>query len=52
MPVTVRKSRRQSGGFDIVEISTRRVIGHSRSRRKARISAAIRNRALKSRRHG
>ena len=45
MPVSVRKSRK--GGYDIVEDSTGRVVGHSTDGRKAHISAAIRNEYVK-----
>jgi len=47
MPVSVRKSRRKSGGWDIVNTRTGRIEGHSSSKRKAEISAGYRNRAHK-----
>jgi len=42
MPVTVRKNK--SGGWDIVERATGKIKGHSTTKRKAEISASIRNR--------
>ena len=44
MPYTVRKSRRKSGGYDIVHAKTGKMVGHSKTKRKAKASARIRNR--------
>lgn len=46
MPVTVRKSKK--GGYDIVEKATGKKKGHSTTRKKAEISASIRNKAIKT----
>lgn len=45
MPVSVRKSRRNAGGWDIIETASGRKVGWSRSKRRARIAAGHRNRA-------
>lgn len=46
MPVKVVK--RGENDYVIVEISSGRVVGHSKSRRDAEISASIRNRTIRS----
>jgi hypothetical protein len=45
MPVKVRKSSKS--GYDIVEVATGKVKGHSATKKKANISASIRNRHYK-----
>lgn len=45
MPYTVRKARKRGKRWAIVNTNTGRAVGHSASKRKARISASIRNRA-------
>ncbi len=45
MPVTVRKAKK--GGYDIVEKATGKKKGHSTTKRKAAISASMRNQAIK-----
>ena len=42
MPVTVRPNKKK-GGYDIIEISTGEVVGHSDTIGKARASAGHRN---------
>lgn len=44
MPVRVEK---RGSSYVIVEIATGKVVGHSKSRRDAEISASIRNRAIR-----
>lgn len=45
MPYTVRKTKSKSKPYAIVNKSTGKTVGRSRSKRKAKISASIRNRA-------
>ena len=45
MPYGVRKSRKKGKRWAIVNTRTGRTVGHSNSKRKARVSASIRNRA-------
>lgn len=45
MPYSVRKSKRKGKPYAIVNTATGRVAGHSSSKRKAHVSAGIRNRS-------
>lgn len=47
MPHTVRKSRKKGKRWAIVNKATGRIVGHSTSKRKAHVSASMRDRAHK-----